>query len=129
MADQLDLRLAPIDPTVPGQISPDWRPPKTELWTRPKVFNSIPGVITPDPEMSIRLRQGIIAELKIDRSKPYMFQNVNENEDDIIEFSFHGDPYGTWNKLMPGNMVSTNRSMFFLNRTNKDVLYMPALHI
>jgi hypothetical protein len=125
----LEERFAPIDPTVPGQFPDTYRPPAIEPNTIPTVEDTVPGTVTPDRDMSIRLRRGIVAEVKVDGDKPYMIQNVNENEDDLIEFSFHGDPKGIWNKLYPGGSVIVNRTIFFLNRTSKDTLYLAATFI
>ena len=101
-----------------AQYPPNWQPPKHEKW-------SIPPVITDDAvgtDNAIRLRQGIICEVKLDSI--FRFQNINENEDDLIEFSYHGDKDGIWGKMVIGTTLVASRPLYFLNRTHKDVLYL-----
>ncbi len=103
------------------QYPDNWRPPKTELW-------SIPPVITDDQtslggvDEAIRLRQGIIMEVGLDTE--YLFQNVNKNDDDEIDFSFHGLRDGIWGTFNPGTLIRARATIYFLNRTHKDVLYL-----
>ena len=114
---------APVNvvPRAP-QYPPEWKPPEQELW-------SIPKVITDDNtnsqhDNSIRCRQGVVVEIVLDQE--WLFQNINENEDDVIEFSLHGQANGIWGKLLPANFVRAKTTVFFLNRTNKDVLYLAS---
>lgn len=111
---------APIyEPNDPEKFPPDWQPPEDEVW-------SVPPVLTDENysvnDGAIRLRQGIVTEVRLDGE--YLFQNVNENEDDIIDFSLHGNPDGIWGKLNTHAFVRVNTTIYFLNRTHKDVLYM-----
>ena len=101
---------------------PDWTPPKLEKWSVPPILTDDSNVLT---DNAIRLRQGIICEVKLDSE--FTFQNVNENEDDIVEFSYHGDKDGIWGKLNPHSLLKVRRSIFFLNRTHKDVLFLATL--
>ncbi len=96
------------DPSLPG-VSPDMLP-------HPSNPNALMQT------MRVPLRKGIICQVNMDR--PWLLQNVNENEDDKIEFSIHGEVDGTWNRMHIGTSVKAAASMFFLNRTDKDVLYM-----
>ena len=104
------------------QYPPDWRPPEKEKWSIPPVITEEAAAI---PDSAIRLRQGIICEVKLDSS--VLFQNVNDNNDDIIEFSYHGDKDGIWSKLDAHMFVRTKATIFFLNRTHKDELYLAVI--
>jgi hypothetical protein len=70
----------------------------------------------------IPLRKGIVCEVLIESG--WMIQNVEDNEDMIIEYSLHGDENGTWNVVNAGSAIMTKVPMYFLNRTNKDVIYL-----
>ncbi len=118
----MPLTFAPIDaPDGAGKYLETWQPPKREAW-------SIPPVIVTEnigaDNTSIRLRQGIVCEVKID--KEWLFQNVNLNEDDHIDFSLHGDPEGIWGKLNTHSLLKVDSNIYFLNRTNIDVLFLAA---
>lgn len=100
-----------------------------DVWSIPPIISdpTLPDVIPPVPNpatgtMRIPLRQGIICQVDMDRE--WLIQNVNTNEDDVIEFSLHGEVDGTWNKLNTHSLVKAGTTMFFLNRTDIDVLYM-----
>jgi hypothetical protein len=114
---------APVNPGVPNppQLPEDWKPPETEVWSLPPIMTDEPGTLA---DMAIRLRQGIIMEVRLNHE--WMFQNVNDNEDDIIHFSLHGDPTGIWGELNPRAFVRATTPIYFLNRTHKDVLYMAS---
>ena len=90
----------------------DWK--KSKLW-------SIPPVLSEDPpgsaEQSFILTQGIV--YTIINQGTSLFQNISENEDDIIDFSLHGDPKGTWNQLFPGSFLKATGNLYMLNRTHK----------
>ena len=107
----------------PPQYPEDWQPPKSELW-------SIPPIITGDTtatlykDEAIRLRQGIVCEVHL--KKDFIFQNVNGNEDDIIDFSMHGDVNGIWGRLNPGTLIKARTTIYFINRTHEDVLLLAA---
>lgn len=87
----------------------------------PDNVSVIPGPET-DGSMRVPLRKGIVCCVEMDR--PWLLQNINQNEDDHIEFSLHGEVDGTWNKLNVSSSLKTKVPMFFLNRTDKDVIYM-----
>ena len=112
---------APINtPPNPPQYDPTWQPPKEELW-------SIPPIITdekssPLNDNAIRLRQGIVVEVKLDDE--WLFQNINGNEDDVIDFSLHGDPDGIWGLMNPRSFVRARTTVYFVNRTHADVLFL-----
>lgn len=99
-------------------------------WTIPPIISdpSLPDNInilpSPETDGSIRvpLRKGIVCCVEMDRA--WLLQNINQNEDDFIEFSLHGEVGGTWNKLNVSSSLKAQTSMFFLNRTDKDVIYM-----
>ena len=137
MKDQIEIKLAPVNaPPIAGQLPPEYKPPEKELWSIPQVItDTYTGLIIPDKDEALRVRQGVVLEVAIAGVSPaggasaYYIQNINENEDDIIEWSFHGVPDGIWSKLMPANLILTNRSIFFLNRTNKDVLYLAVSNV
>ena len=137
MKNKIEVKLAPPNtPSIAGQLPSEWKPPEKEKWSIPQVItDTYTGLITPDKDEALRVRQGVILEVVIAGVNPaggasaYYIQNINENEDDIIEWSFHGEPDGIWSKLMPSNLILTNRSMFFLNRTNKDVLYLAVSNV
>jgi hypothetical protein len=107
----------------------NWSIPPVD--TDPSLPSNTPIIPHPDPtnptlhSMRIPLRQGI--PTIVNMATPWLFQNVNENEDDFIEFSFHGEVDGTWNKMNIGNFVKVNRPIYFLNRTDKEVLYMALM--
>ncbi len=116
------LRFAPIeDPNGINKYPELWMPPKRELW-------SISPIITDEgvgnDSISIRLRQGIVCKIEVDTET--LIQNVNENEDDYIDFSFHGDPEGIWGKLNTHSLLRVDGNIFLLNRTQFDVLYVAA---
>ena len=75
-------------------------------------------------DMAIRLRQGIVC--KVHMNDEWLFQNVNDNEDDHIEFSLHGDPDGIWGKMNPRAFIRARSPIYFINRTHKDVLFLAA---
>ena len=126
--NDVELDLAPINPTVPNQIDQGYKPPDYEkISSKPQVWDTTTYSI-PDKDFAVRLRQGIVCEITIN-GYPYMLQNINDNEDDVLEFSFHGNPDGIWNRLEPANLVQVNRTIWFLNRTNKDVLYLAVARI
>ncbi len=116
------IRLLPQMPRAP-QYEEDWQPPQKEVWT-------IPPIITDDQtslggiDEAIRLRQGIIMEVQLDTE--YLFQNVNGNEDDYIDFSLHGLAGGIWGQLNPRSFVRARTTIYFVNRTHKDVLYLAS---
>ena len=89
-------------------------------WKKPKLW-SIPPVLSTDPEdhddQSFILTQGIVYDVQ--NKQTVLLQNISENEDDVIDFSFHGDPEGTWNQIFPGSFIKTTGSLFLLNRTHK----------
>ncbi len=118
---ELELRNAPIyEPGGENKYPEDWQPPETELWSIPKIITdqNESGI----PDESIRLRQGIVCEVRLNTE--YLFQNVNLNEDDTIDFSLHGDPDGIWGILNTHAFVRANTTIYFINRTHKDVLYL-----
>ncbi len=101
----------------------------SEPWSIPPVLTdtSLVGVNTPLPgpltgTYRIPLRQGIVCEVMMSRG--WLIQNVEENEDLKIEYSLHGEVDGTWNKMNAGSGVRVGTSMYFLNRTTKDVIYL-----
>ena len=111
---------APINtPPNPPQYDPAWMPPQKEQW-------SIPPVITDEKsatmDNAIRLRQGIVCEVVLDAE--WLFQNVNNNENEVVEFSLHGDPDGIWGKMNPRSFVRAATTVYFLNRQHQDVLYL-----
>ena len=113
---------APINtPPNPPQYNEAWMPPEKELW-------SIPPVITdemaagPAADNSIRLRQGIVCQIDLDSD--WLFQNINLNENEVIEFSLHGVPDGIWGRMHAGTLIRANGTIFFLNRTRNDVLHL-----
>ncbi len=118
--DELGIFAVPFIARAP-QYPEEWQPPETEQW-------SIPPVITDDVtslggiDEAIRLRQGIIMEVQLDTE--YLFQNVNDNEDDVIHFSLHGLRDGIWGVMNPRTFVRVKTTIYFLNRTHKDVLYL-----
>ncbi len=71
------------------------------------------------PDQSILLTQAVVYEIEIDTKA--LLQNVSENEDDFIEWSQHGDPWGNWMRLDVGNMleVEPHTVLFLYNRTHK----------
>lgn len=112
---------APIDdPDGEGKYLEERRPPQTEEWSIPPILTD--ELSSTHPEESIRLRQGIVCEVILDSE--YLFQNVNMNEDDLIDFSLHGDPEGIWGQLNTHSFVRANTTIYFINRTHKDVLYL-----
>jgi len=115
---------APVNPGVPKppQMLENWRPPETEQWSIPPVLTNESG--GPMTDMAIRLRQGIVC--KVQMNDEWLFQNVNDNEDDIIHFSLHGDPVGIWGELNPRAFVRCKSDVYFLNRTHKDVLFLAS---
>ncbi len=119
----LNLRGAPIDdPNGLGKYPEVWEPPETEQWSIPPVITD--ELSSPQPDDAIRLRQGIVCEVYLDTE--YLFQNVNMNEDDYIDFSLHGDPDGIWGKLNTHALIRASGLVYFLNRTHKDVLYLAS---
>ena len=112
---------APINtPPNPPQYDAAWMPPQKEQWTVPPVITDEKSVTMTDN--AIRLRQGIVCEVFLNQE--WLFQNVNDNEDDHIDFSLHGDPDGIWGKMNPRSFVRARSTVYFLNRTHKDVLYL-----
>ncbi len=118
------MPATPNVPANPPQMLPDWRPPETEEWSIPPILTDEYDPTTQPKDLSIRLRQGIVCEVQISATQDWMFQNVNQNEDDIIDFSLHGDPNGIWGRLNPGSFVKVGGTIYFINRTHKDVLYL-----
>lgn len=96
-------------------------PPVTSDGSLPDNISILPGPSTTN-EIRIPLRKGIVCRVEMNR--PWLIQNVNQNEDDVIEFSFHGDKDGTWNILNAHCAVKARTKMFFLNRTNIDTMYL-----
>jgi len=77
------------------------------------------GPVEPrESDQSFVLLQGIVYDIQISEGQTKMFQNLMENEDDKIEYSFHGKPDGVWMKLNSGTLVAVNRPFYMLNRTN-----------
>lgn len=70
----------------------------------------------------IPLRKGIVCEVYMNRG--WLIQNVEDNEDLKIEYSLHGEEDGTWNVMNAGSGIKVGAPLYFLNRTNKDVIYM-----
>ena len=114
---------APVNP-VPNdpQMPPGWKPSAKEEWSIPPVLTD--EKTSPMTDMAIRLRQGIVCEVRM--NDEWLFQNVNDNNDDIILFSLHGDPEGIWGELNPRSFVRSKTTVYFLNRTHKDVLYLAS---
>lgn len=99
------------------------------VWSIPPIISdAINGELeppVPNPAtgtMRIPLRQGIIC--RIDMNTNWLFQNLAENEDDFLEFSYHGNKEGTWNVMNSGTLVKSGHPMYFLNRTDEEVIYM-----
>jgi len=107
--------------TKPFQMPDTFMLPKTEEWSVPPILTGDPGSMT---DVAIRLRQGIVCEVRM--NDEWLFQNVNDNNDDIIYFSLHGDPTGIWGELNPRSFVRAKSNIYFINRTNKDVLYLAS---
>jgi len=87
---------------------------RSKQWTSPPVLSE-------DPASSIDqgfvMTQGII--YSVSNKGKALFQNVSENEDDSIEFSFHGDKDGLWGLLIPGSFLEVTGDIYLLNRTHK----------
>ncbi len=114
---------APIfEPNGPGKYQEVWQPPETEQWSIPPVITDENSMTMMFTDNAIRLRQGIVCEVYLDQE--WLFQNVNENEDDYIDFSLHGDPKGIWGKLNTHAFVRVRTNIYFINRTHKDVLFL-----
>jgi hypothetical protein len=108
--------------TKPFQMPDEFKLPQTEQWSVPPVLTGDPG--GPMTDMAIRLRQGIVCEVRM--NDEWLFQNVNDNNDDIIHFSLHGNPEGIWGELNPRSFVRAKCDIYFINRTHKDVLYLAS---
>lgn len=98
-----------------------------EVWSIPPIvdvrgdYPSPPssGIVDPrENDQSFVMLQGIVHDIQISSGQTKFFQNLMENEDDKIEYSFHGKPDGVWMKLNAGTIMSVNRSFYMLNRTN-----------
>ncbi len=98
-----------------------------EVWSIPPIVDvrsdypqpPSSGVVDPrESDQSFVMLQGIIHDIQISSGQTKFFQNLMENEDDKIEYSFHGKPDGIWMKLNSGTIMSVNRSFYMLNRTN-----------
>lgn len=87
----------------------------TEVW-------SIPPIKTTDTkgsdDLSILLRQGVVTQILCDSE--WLLQNVSENEDEYVEFSFHGDRDGIWGKLNTHSFLRFKVPIYILNRTHID---------
>ncbi len=119
------IQLAPIDdPTGVGKISPDWQPAETEQWSIPVAMDNSLSVSHYDN--AIRVRQGIVCEVRL--TGEWLFQNINNNENEVVEFSFHGQFDGIWGKLNPGNLIRVGKTIYFLNRTKHDTLYLASFY-
>jgi len=104
----------------PPQYDPAWMPPQTERWSNPPVITDEKSATMTDN--AIRLRQGIVCEVVL--AAEWLFQNVNNNENEVVEFSLHGDPDGIWGKMNPRSFVRARTTVYFLNRQHQDVLYL-----
>ncbi len=104
----------------PPQYDPAWMPPQTEKWSNPPVITDEKSATMMDN--AIRLRQGIVCEVVLDAE--WLFQNINNNENEVVEFSLHGDPDGIWGKMNPRSFVRAATTVYFLNRQHQDVLYL-----
>lgn len=88
---------------------------------------ALTGVQTPLPGPAtgtyrVPLRKGIVCEVVMNRG--WLLQNVEDNEDLKIEYSLHGEVDGTWNVMNAGSGIRVGTSLYFLNRTNRDVIYL-----
>ncbi len=114
-----------------GAIDKVHQKPKDKTWSIPPYdeataltlpAGSATSVAVPAPtgaDPSILLTQAIIYEVRI--SADCFLQNTSENEDDFIEWSKHGDPYGLWMRLDVSNLleVGAGLTLFLYNRTHK----------
>lgn len=114
---------APVNPgvTKPFQMPDSFQLPKTEEWSIPPILTGDPGSMQ---DNAIRLRQGIVCEVRLNTE--WLFQNINDNEDDVVDFSLHGDPTGIWGKMNPRSFIRATTPVYFINRTDKDVLYLAS---
>ena len=98
-------------------------------WSLPPISNAtvpamvvedhLTGKLVPAPQdLSVPLEMGVVYEV---RAQVVMFlQNISDNEDDILEFSRHGDPDGNWARLYPSSIVKFEGTLFLLNRTHME---------
>jgi len=98
-----------------------------ELWSVPPIIDArqecpeppASGMVNPrENDQSFVLLQGIVHDIQISEGQTKFFQNLMDNEDDRIEYSFHGKQDGIWMKLNAGTIMAVNRPFYMLNRTN-----------
>ncbi len=94
-----------------------------DMWSIPPIKTTLSDTALNDS--GVQLEQGVIVELVITATT--LLQNVSENEDDKIEFSFHGEEDGVWGRLNTGSLLKIDRTIFVLNRTHKDIALLSVL--
>jgi hypothetical protein len=102
----------------------DWK--KDKLWTMPPVLTDDPPQSMDD---SFLLTQGIVYNIK--NAGVILVQNISENQDDYLEYSVHGNPHGTWNRIYPGSYIKAIGDFSMLNRTHKhncEVAIVPSVY-
>lgn len=125
MAQKTAVEIENADSTIPLSESDLTSGILSKSWSVPPVCHDIVDDTTVTPfsrvegDQSVILTQGIVYEINIKNNRKTLIQNISENEDDILEFSKHGDPCGVWSKLLPGAMIRTKTNIFLLNRTHK----------
>jgi len=95
-------------------------------WSVPpiKKTNSLPTPPSTGPvqprhrDVSFVMLQGLIYDIRVTPGSEYILQNLCENEDDRLDYSFHGDAEGTWMQLTTGSMIKINKPIYLMNRTN-----------
>jgi len=97
-----------------GPANPELDPNRSKQWTIPPVLSESPALLD---EQSFVLTQGIV--YTIVNKGTSLVQNMSENEDDYIEFSYHGDRDGTWNVLNTHAALRATGDFFLLNRNHK----------
>lgn len=77
------------------------------------------GPSTPrEKDLGFVLLQGKIYDLQVPEGQVMMFQNLCDNEDDKLYYSFHGDPKGIWLTINTGGIIKSDRPFYMLNRTH-----------
>jgi len=106
MANNTSIRLDARNPNLDKD--------RSKKWSIPPVLSTDPAAI---PDQSFTMTQGIVYEIKNEHNA--LLQNVSENEDDVVEFSYHGDKDGVWQLLNTHTLLKIYGGVFLLNRSHK----------
>ncbi len=96
-----------------------WSIPPHDVATQAVAGTVIVSIVAGSNDQSILLTQAIVYEVTI--NVDCFMQNTSENEDDVIEWSRHGDPDGLWMRLGSSNLleIGIGSVIYLYNRTHK----------